>query len=461
MAYLSHIRFMKIRQFLRFLGVVVLVSSVMAPLCVRAQGLNIVRDAEIEQDLKVMSTPIFQQAGIPPESVRFVLVNSDMVNAFVSGGMNIYITTGLIQNTKSVEELIGVIAHETGHIAGGHLVRTREAIDQAATSALVTTLAGVAAALASGDGKAGAAAVSLGQQIGQRSFLSYSRTQESAADQAGLSYLTGSHISARGLQTFLERLQDEELLPEDQQTAFVRTHPLTRDRVQTVANAVATQPASVGAAPVDYVRRYEAMRAKLQGFLDPRGTLNKVAADSTAENDLYARAIALHQVGRTTEAVPLLDTLLLKSPNNPYYNELKGQVLYESGRVAEAVAPYRKAVELSGWHSVLRVGLAQALLAGGKPSDADLLEAQTHLEKAIASERRSVLAWRLLATVYGRQGQQAMANYALAEEAFAKGDMKLAELQAKRAQQGLQPASPGYRKVQDLLQAITEAKKDN
>lgn len=451
---------MKIRQFLRFFGVVVLVSSVVAPLSVRAQGLNIVRDAEIEQDLKVMSTPIFQQAGIPPESVRFVLVNSDMVNAFVSGGMNIYITTGLIQSTKSVDELIGVIAHETGHIAGGHLVRTREAIDQATTGALVTTLAGIAAAVASGDGKAGAAAVSLGQQIGQRSFLSYSRTQESAADQAGLSYLTGSHISAQGLQTFLERLQDEELLPEDQQTAFVRTHPLTRDRVQTMANAVATQPANVGAAPADYVRRYEAMRAKLQGFLNPRATLNKVAADSVAENDLYARAIALHQVGRTAEAVPLLDSLLLKSPNNPYYNELKGQVLYESGRVAEAVAPYRKAVELSGGHSVLRVGLAQALLAG-KPSEADLLEAQTQLEKAIAGERRSVLAWRLLATVYGRQGQQAMANYALAEEAFAKGDMKLAELQAKRAQQGLQPASPGYRKAQDLLQAISEAKKDN
>jgi predicted Zn-dependent protease len=451
---------MKIRQFLRFFGVVMLVSSVVAPLSVRAQGLNIVRDAEIEQDLKVMSTPIFQQAGIPPESVRFVLVNSDMVNAFVSGGMNIYITTGLIQSTKSVDELIGVIAHETGHIAGGHLVRTREAIDQATTGALVTTLAGIAAAVASGDGKAGAAAVSLGQQIGQRSFLSYSRTQESAADQAGLSYLTGSHISAQGLQSFLERLQDEELLPEDQQTAFVRTHPLTRDRVQTMANAVATQPANVGAAPADYVRRYEAMRAKLQGFLNPRGTLNKVAANSEAENDLYARAIALHQVGRTAEAVPLLDSLLLKSPNNPYYNELKGQVLYESGRVAEAVAPYRKAVELSGGHSVLRVGLAQALLAG-KPSEADLLDAQTQLEKAIAGERRSMLAWRLLATVYGRQGQQAMANYALAEEAFAKGDMKLAELQAKRAQQGLPPASPGYRKAQDLLQAITEAKKDN
>lgn len=426
-----------------------------------AEELRYLRDAETETYFQEFAAPIFAQAGIDPSSVNFILVNSPMVNAFVAGGMNMYITSGLIADTKSVEELIGVMAHETGHISGGHLVRTQEAAEGATASALVTTLAGIAAAVIAKDGAAGAAAVSLGQQVAQRDFLSYSRMQESAADQAALTYLAGSRISADGMLTFLRRLEDEELLPDSQQSAFVRTHPLTRDRVDSVAAAIdreRTEGKAGSRAPTVMQAHYEAMKAKLQGYLDPRGTLRKVSATSTTVPDMYARAVALHMTGDTASALSLASRLVTADPSNPYFQELQGQILYETGKVTDAIAPYRLAVKQSGGNNLLRVGLAQALM-GGTTSQANLQEAQTELEKALSDERRNPQLWRLLATAYGRQNQIGLATYALAEEAFVKGNMRDAENQAKRAQAQLEPTSTGWRKAQDLLTLINDQKK--
>lgn len=445
---------MRFRQFASFALALVLFT---APAAQASSGLSIVRDAETEAMLKTFSRPIFEAAGLSPEAVNFVLVQSNQINAFVAGGSNMFIYTGLLRAARTPEELIGVIAHETGHIAGGHLVRMREEMRKASATAILATLAGIAAAAASRDGGAGAAAISLGNSVAQRTFLQYSRTQESAADQAGLSYLRANHISPVGMRDFLQRLQDQELLPVDQQSEFVRTHPLTRERVETVAATIEGSLPNSRPLPASYTEEFNRVLRKLEGFLDPRSTLQRTDARATDFATRYARAIAFHQTGDTRGALELTEKLLQQEPSNPYLYELKGQVLFESGKAADAIAPYRKAVALSNGNALLRVGLAQALLDGGNGSN--LNNAITELEAAIYSERGSPMLWRLLATAYGRQNDLGMAAYALSEEALARGNKPLAAQQAKRAQQILANGSPGWIKAGDVL-ASAETKDD-
>jgi predicted Zn-dependent protease len=439
-----------------FAGMTLFLILFLAPAHAQQRSLNIIRDAETENWLRELAAPVFEQAGIPKDRINLVLVQSPEINAFVAGGMNIFIYTGLLKVSKSPDEVLGVLAHETGHISGGHLVRTQEEMRNASATAILATIAGIAAAAASKDGGAGAAAISLGQEVAARNFLSYSRTQESAADQAALRYLDGAGLSADGMYNFLRRLQDQELLPTDQQSEFVRTHPLTRERVESVRAHIDANP---GRAPLPQraTEQYQRIMAKLNGYLDPRGTLQRIGPEATSFTDRYARAVALHLTGDMTGALAQMDVLLQLEPNNPYLHEFRGQVLYESGKSADAVAPYRKAVSLSNGNALLRLGLAQALLDTG--ADKELQEAVDQLEAALTAERKSPLLWRLLATAYGRQNQLGMAAYALSEEAAARGDKAIALQQAKRAQELLPQGSPGWLRAGDVL-ANNEKKED-
>jgi predicted Zn-dependent protease len=411
------------------------------------------RDAEIEGYLKEFAAPVFSALGLNPDSVRFVLVNDRLVNAFVASGSNMFFTTGLLREARNPAELIGVIAHEGGHIAGGHLVRFNDEIQAASVSSILATVFGVVAAVGSGEAGAGAAAVSLGQQVAQRSLLKYSRTQESAADQAALTALAKAEITPEGLMTFLQRLQDQELLPEDQQIEFVRTHPLTRDRVDAVA-AVVRDASAAKPLPQEMDKNFRRMQAKLAGYLDPRGTLQRSGAAPKGFEARYAVAIARHQTGDTAGALSLTDALLKDEPNNPFLHELKGQVLFETGQPRLAVESYQQAVRLLPSSALLRVGLAQALLDKG--DDMVLGEAVSQLEAAAGIERRSPFTWRLLATAYGRQKNMGLAAYALAEEAMSNDDKKQAESQAKRAQELLPKGSPGWLKAGDVLAGLAD-----
>lgn len=413
-----------------------------------AGDLSIIRDAETEEFLQKLSKPIFEQAGLSPSSVRFVLVQDNDINAFVAGGLNIFIYTGLLKAAKNPDELVGVIAHETGHIAGGHLLRSDEAMRNASITALLGTVAGLAAAVGSRDGATGVAAVSIGQQMAQRNLLQYSRAQESAADQAALRFLHGAGISASGLHDFLERLEDQELLPENQQVEFVMTHPLTRDRVEAVESSIAGM--KDGASHDEqFTTAFDRIKAKLDGYIDPRNTLAHIKPDDKTFTDHYARAIALHQTGDIKGALQEIDALLQMEKNNPYVYELKGQILYESGRVAESIEPYQKSVQLSGGNALLRIGYAQALLNSGGKSN--LQPAINELEDAHTKEGRSPLLWRLLATAYGQQGDIGMATYSLAEESLLKNDRSMAVQQAKRARELLPENSSGWIRAGDVL----------
>jgi predicted Zn-dependent protease len=420
----------------------------LAPATAQAQ-ISFIRDAEIEHTIRTFATPIFQVAGVSPQSVDIRLVNDQRINAFVAGGQNLFIHTGLLIEAEDAGELIGVIAHETGHIAGGHIARGVEAMQQAQRTAILTTLLGIAAALASGQGEIGAAAVTGGTHLAGRSFLGYTRSMENAADQAAITYLERAGLSARGFLSFMEGLEDQELLPASRQAEYVRTHPLTRDRVDFIRNHVAGSPLADRPMPADYREMFDRMQAKLIGFLNPGHALRIYSADAPAVAPRYGYAIALYRQGRVDRALGLMRELLAEEPGNPYFHEVIGQILLEHGRLAEARQSYQQAAAILGDEPLILTALAQTKIDAGSP--ADLQSAIDDLTRAVAQrDGGTPIAWRLLATAYGRTGDLGMSALALAEEALAMGDDESARRQAARALRALPTGSSGWLRAQDI-----------
>ncbi|UEM05118.1 M48 family metalloprotease [Skermanella rosea] len=441
----------KIRILAAALSALALVVVSAAPAEAQQRRLQFIRDAEIEHIIRTYAGPIFEASGINGDSVEIALVKDSSLNAFVAGGMNLFIHTGLLQESENPDELIGVIAHEIGHIAGGHLIRSQEAMEGASAQAILSALLGIGAALATGEAGAGAAILGGGQEMARRSYLAYSRAQESTADQAALGYMDQAGVSARGLLNFLEKLAGQDLRPTDRQDAFVRTHPLTQDRIESVRYHVEHSRVSDRKAPAEYVEMHARMKAKLLGFIQPQIALHRYRDSDTEVAPRYGRAIALYQRGDIRQALPLIDQLIKEEPDNPFFHELKGQVLLENSRVAESIAPYRKAVELLPDSALLRSSLAHALVETNDDSLLD--EALKHLKAAASREPRTPFTWRLIATVYGRENQQGMLSYALAEEAMARGDRAVARFHAEKAENQLPAGSPGWIRAQDIRTA--------
>jgi predicted Zn-dependent protease len=422
--------------------------------CAGGPGFKVIRDVEIEQALKTYGEPIWQAAGINPESVHIILINDPTLNAFVAGGQNIFFHTGLLQAAETPEQIIGIIAHETGHISGGHLVRGNSALKEASAEAILSMVLGTAAAVLSGDPGAGAAVITGGQSIAQRSILSFSRAQESSADAAGMRFLDGAKISSRGLMEFLEKLSGQELLPVDRQVEYLRTHPLTQDRIDAVHYHVEQSPYSGNKASKEFYDLHERMRAKLLGYLKPDSALLRFAEKDGRLSARYARAIAYYRKGDIDKANKGMDVLLREEPNNPYFYELKGQILFENARVDEAVKAYAKAVELKPDAGLIEASYGHALLEIQNSRHLD--EAIEHLNNSLKTEPRESSTWRFLATAWGRKNDEGMVSYCLAEEAISKGDIGSAHKWADRALKLLPKSSSYVIRAQDIKQTRNE-----
>lgn len=448
----------------KIVPVIVVLALVLAGLAPPAgaqqpRRLSFIRDAEIEHTIRTYAEPIFQVAGLSPQAITVYLVDDPAINAFVSGGQNLFINTGLLVQTRNVQQVVGVIAHETGHIAGGHLARGQDAMEMARRSALIGTLLGIAAGVAGGQPGAGIAVLGGGLTLAERSFLSFSRSMESSADQAGLSFMDRAGYSSEGLLTFLESLADQELVPESRQVEYVRTHPLTRDRIEVVRAHVARSRLTGRKPSAEQEEMFRRMQAKLIGFMTPQTALQRYPATDTSVAGRYARAIALYRRGDLATALALMDELIRQEPDNPYFQELKGQALLENGRLAEARPYYERAVRLAPGNPLLLEPLAQTKLESGSP--ADLRSAIDNLNAAVRADPAggSPFAWRLLATAYGRSGDLGMAAVALAEEALAQGDPATARQQAQRAEQTLARGTPGWLRAQDIKRAAEDQQK--
>jgi predicted Zn-dependent protease len=419
----------------------------------RAAGISLIRDAEIEATLQQIAGPILDAAGLGRNSVQIYIVNDNQLNAFVAGGMNLFLNTGLIMRTEHAGQLAGVMAHEIGHISGGHLSRAGGAQRRAAAEMILATVLGAAAAVAGAPGL-GTAIISGGQSYAQGGLMRFSRGQEQSADQAGVSFLERSGISAAGLAEFFHILESQNVLAVSRMSPYLQTHPLTRDRIRFVENQVAAENGRFAESPAGWELAHGRMVVKLEAFLlDPREVLQRYQTDDTLLGR-YARTIALYRLPDLSAALQAVDALLAEYPDDPYFHELKGQMLFENGHVAEAIAPYREAVRLRPDASLLKVGLAQALIESGAPGAN--AEATAQLEEAVAREPTNASAWRLLGIAQGRDGLEGPSNLSLAEYALLIGKQDDARLYAKRAEAKIDPSNPAWLRLQDVLRVIDE-----
>ncbi|WP_254869711.1 M48 family metalloprotease [Thalassospira lucentensis] len=429
------------------------------PSTVFAQGRSFIRDTEIEETLRMYATPIFKAAGLDPTGVSVYIVSDNSLNAFVAGGQKLFINTGLLLKADTPEQVMGVMAHESGHIAGGHLSRVHDQLRNASAISILSTLAGVAAGVAAGRADVGAAAIMGGQNVAQRNFLAYSRTQESSADQAGVKFLTEAGISSRGMLNFMKKLEGQELLSTSSQDPYLRSHPLTMERVDFLANFVANSPLKDAKVSANLYERHARMRAKLYAFTNQlRNTLRAYPESDTSIAARYARAIAYFRDSQLEPSLKIIEGLIAEEPKNPYFEELKGQVLLEFGRAADAVPPLKESVELSGGAPLIRLLLAHAMIETGDPS---LLEdAKSNLIGVLSRERGNSSAWRFRAIVENRLGNEGEASLSQAEYSLLSGDRQAASYHAVQAERKLKKGTATWLRAQDILNATNPEAQD-
>ncbi|MBK8176922.1 MAG: M48 family metallopeptidase [Rhodospirillales bacterium] len=415
-----------------------------------------IRDTEVENTIRGYATPIFLAAGLDPTAVRIYLVNDKQINAFVAGGQNLFINTGLLMQSEDAGQVIGIIAHEAGHIAGGHLVRVQDALSRGTAESILSMVLGTAAAVA-GAPQVGAAVISGGQNVALRNYLHYTQTQEGSADAAAMRFLDATHQSARGLLDFFHLLSGQELLIAVHQDPYLRTHPLTEDRIQALEAFVAKSPYSDVPVRPSFQAQHRRMLAKLHAFLDDPVITRRRYPDSDQSLEArYAHAIVEHRQAHTSQAITIIDQLISEHPDDPYFYELKGQILFESGQPVSALEPYEKAVAILPDAPLIRVDLARVQMA---TNDAKLLpSAIENLQTSLRQEPNRPFVWRQLAIALGRNGQMGESSLALAEESMLLNKLPEAKFHAGKAVRDLPAGSPAWLKAEDILQVAENAK---
>ncbi|MFB9374789.1 M48 family metalloprotease [Algimonas porphyrae] len=431
--------------------------AVFAMLAAQAQAQGLLRDTEIEETLRDFSDPLLRVGGLNPQSVDIYLVNDPELNAFVTRGQNIFLHSGLIMRAKTPNELKGVIAHEAGHIVGGHIVRSDYGNRSAYGAMLLAAGVGLAAILA-GEGGAGAAILGGAQQFGAVEALAYSRVNESAADQYAVTFLDQTGQSGQGLIDFFNNFRAQEVLSYARRYEYFRSHPLSADRIDKMRERVAESDYVDAVDPPEDLHRHEMMKAKLSGFLDaPQLVFNRFPSDDVSQPARYARSVAFFRAADMRNAIREIDTLIADEPKNPYFHELKAQILYESGQREAALPSAERALELKPDAMLLKVALAQSLL---ETRDDDQVErAVSLLKSALTQEPRYSYGWYLLSLAYAHQDDDALAKYASAERFYALGDLESARSFAGRAQQDLPRDIPQWRRASDII-VVAETQMD-
>jgi predicted Zn-dependent protease len=419
-----------------------------------AASLPIIRDAEIEQLLRDYSQPILRVAGLGQRNIRVVIINDRAFNAFVIDAKRIFVNAGALMEAETPNQIIGVMAHETGHIAGGHLQKLRAELANLQTASIIAMLLGIGAAAAAATSRGGAsgnpAAAVIGPQITiMRSLMAYARQQEEQADRAGVNFLTLSGQSAKGMYDTFKRFADQQLFSSQYADPYILSHPMPAERIAALAEVARANPYWDKKDPPELQQRHDLTRAKLFGYLDRPDTLAR--RYPLSDNSLparYARAVSNYRHADLRTAIIQIDGLIQAQPNNPYFYELKGQALVDSGRGHEALAPLRRAIALAPDPTLIRVLLGQALVSANDPSLIE--EAVTNLRVALQTDAEIPDAYDHLAIAFGRKGDLADADLASAQAAFNRGSLPTARQLASRAKTRFPIGSPGWVKADDI-----------
>ena len=439
------------KNFSKIIGTIALAQTFFLPFAAHSQSL--IRDAEIEKMMREYSDPLFVAANLNPNDVKVFIINDKSINAFVTDGQKMFMNTGTIIEAKTPGQLKGVIAHETGHIAGGHLARSSEAMRNAMVPAYVSIALGLLA-IAGGAPDAGAALLASSQQFAILNFYSFTRVQESSADQAALSYLEKTGQSALGLASFFEKFRYMEIMAEARRLPYFRSHPLSTDRISALQSRISRAKYTNAPESESDKATLLMVQAKIHGFLyTSEQTFFKYPRSDASIAAKYARAIAFYRAPDMEAATRLTAELIASEPNNPYFNELMGQIYFENGKFDKALPFYKRSVELAPTEALLRIGYSRALINVG---GADNLEiAMTNLNAALAREDDNAFAWNQIAIIADKQGKTGLARLATAEEAYSLGDYMRANRFAQVAKRNLMRATPQWLRASDI-QTITD-----
>lgn len=419
-----------------------------------------IRDTEIENFIQDISTPILEAGNINPLSVNFYIINDEQINAFVFGGSNIFLNTGLLQISDSPEMLIGVIAHEIGHIYEGHIISMNNEYKQSLITSTLGYALGIAAA-AAGSPEAAQAIISGSNQITERNLLSHSRTQEQEADKIALTLLNRAKFPAQGLVDLFAYLSLQEVTQRDVLNPYIQTHPLSRERISFIKNSAANTLTTIHLVPEEYKRRFKKIHIKINSFLnEPNETLKEYPPEDNSEIARYARAIAYHKKPNIEKSLQEITSLITEFPKNPYYVELKGQILYENGRGKEAITYYEKANQMLPFSPLILIQLAKSYLEYDQ--DKYTNKAIIALNQALSIEKDNIQIFKQLAIANGKLGNIAQTSLYIAEENLQKKNYKEAKIFLTRALKHLEPDTPAYLRAKDIEHILDkkETKKD-
>ena len=437
-----------------FLALMLFVSPILSPMA-KGTAKYFIIDAELQGHLNNLARPILIKAGLPPGVLKIFIIKDDSIGAFVTPGMKLFIHTGLIMRTKTPSQLLGVLAHEIGHIAAGHLIRRKEAIEDSQNMTAVGLFLGSLAAATTQSGEVAAATAFGTQNARINSLLKFSRSQENAADQAAVNYLIATNISPFGMLEFLKTLEKEESLIIDRRSQYATTHPNTHDRINFVKNQIDLYPDLSTHLDAQKRDRHDRIIAKLIGFLTrPEETFQKYPRSNTTIAAKYAQAIAFYKEAHLAKAITELDHLITLEKQNPYFWELKGQILLEKNEKEMARAAYEKAYSFSRDVMILQQLAKVELLLNTQRSNSDALK---HLEKVIRKIPESPATWKQLAIAQGRNGQMALAQLSLAEEALLRGDYARALKKALFFKKNLTQDLFAHQRALDIIKYAEQA----
>lgn len=450
-----------IRKSFRTAGLVAAFSATLmaqaAPAFAQERGPTLLRDTEIEEILHRESDPLFAAAGLNPKDVRILLIGDPTLNAFATQGQQMGLHTGLILEAETPNQLKGVIAHETGHIAGGHPIRSGDMMRAGMRPMLLTMGLGVLAMFA-GAPEAGALLLANSQYFGALGALGYSREQEGRADQAAVGFLERTGQSGRGLVDFFDKFRYQEVFSADRRFPYFRSHPLSSERIELLRTRVEHQLSFGGTDSAAEILEFATMKAKIDGFMNPQLSLTKYKESDASYPARYARAIAYYQTKEPDRALKLIDAMLVDQPMNPYLWELKGQILFEFGRIQEAETPQRRSVELKPDAPLLRINLGQTLINLGDAKKRD--EGIAELKRVTLLEDDNAEAWRLLAMAYEARGDEGLARLATAEQYFALGALGESKSFAIRAREMFDRSSVEWLRATDIVMASNPSDQD-
>lgn len=434
------------KVFLSFIAMATAASGSVA----HAQRISLLRDTEIENFLYEYSRPILEVSGVNPNSIEILLVNDQSLNAF-AGGRYMGFNTGLLTIADTPNQIEAVIAHEAAHLAGGHSARRADAYATASRPMLLSLLL-AAGAIAAGAPEAGIGLLGLGQTVGTANALKFTRGQEATADQASITYLDQLGKSSKGALELWIKVRNTQIIRGRPINPYMQSHPLANDRLTALQQRAEASPYFNVEDSPEEIHRLRLIQAKIHGFLhDANEVLRRYPLTDQSEPAHYARAVAYYRQSKIDEAISEIETLTEGRPEHPYFHELKGQILFEYGRINEAVAPHRRAVELRPDVALFRISLGRTLLASNEP--VLMKEATKEFERALFLERDNSFGWFELARAYSALGDDTMANLATAESRYHAGAQGDANVFARRAMARLDRGSSEWRQAMDIILA--------